>query len=204
MATRYSAQRGFRALTAGFVALGLLVGGYAFGEQEAQPAPTFSLNDQIDREAQTLDGPEKIEVAQEKIGEMKDALGQTNDLLNKAREEEGDILKLNCINEKLAAIRGFLKVSEQSYVNLKESVSRTDDEAAKHHFTLIGMARLRVGDLYEEAQTCVGEVQQFAGEPVIDRRVDPDIADIQFIYPDDDEFDDGYASERLPELTPFQ
>jgi hypothetical protein len=135
---------------------------------------------------------------------MKGVLTDTNGLLEKVREREQDILKINCINEKLAAIKGFLKVSEESYTNLRDAASRNDEEATIHHYTLVSIAAQKVNDLGEEARTCVGEVQMFADETVVDRREAPDIADVEVVTIDDDAFDDAFVTETLPELTPFQ
>lgn len=173
-------------------------------EEPTTAASPLDLGDDIDAQARRLSPEEKVEVAQEQIVQMQDTLASTNELLERVREEEQDLLKINCINEKLAAIKGFLKVSEQSYTNLKDAVAASDTEAEVHHFTLIAIASQKVYDLGEEALTCVGEVQVFADETTVDRREDPDIADIELVTLDDDAFEDDFATDRLPELTPFQ
>lgn len=185
-----------------------LGGGYASAQQgEEPPAPSTQavpLDDDIEQEARALSPQEKIEQAQLRIEDMQKVLASTDELLERVRAEEQDLIKLNCINEKLAAMKGFIKVSEQSYVNLKEAVSRTDTEAEIHHYTLIAIANQKVNDLGEEALTCVGETQVFAGDTAVDRREDPDIADVELVTIDDDFFDDDFVTDRLPELTPFQ
>jgi hypothetical protein len=186
------------------------LGGFAIAQNapdEPAPAPstnTLTLDDQVEQEARNLTDEEKLERSQTRIEEMKEVLTQTNELLDKVRKEDPDILKINCINEKLAAIKGFLKVSEESYVNLRDATAGDDEEAAVHHYTLVTIAGQKVNDLGEEALTCVGDVQMFADETVVDRREDPGIADIDVITIDDDEFDDMFVTETLPELTPFQ
>lgn len=194
----------------GLIAVLGLCGGVALAQQEAvEEEPTapsskpLAFDDDVEQEARLLSPQEKVERAQKRIQEMQETLVSTTELLEKVREEERDLLKINCINEKLAAMKGFLKVSEQSYVNLKDAVSRSDTEAEVHHYTLIAIASQKVRDLGEEALTCVGEVQVFADDTNVDRREDPDIADIELITIDDDFFDDDFATDELPELTPF-
>lgn len=193
------------ALMVGALSLG---GGFATAQQgEEPPAPSTQqvpLDEDFEQEARALSSPERVEQAQARVEAMQAVLASTNELLEKVRQEEQDLIKLNCINEKLAAMKGFIKVSEQSYVNLTEAVSRSDIEAEVHHYTLIAIANQKVQDLGDEALTCVGETQVFAGDTEVDRREDPDIADIDLVTIDDDFFDDDFATDRLPELTPFQ
>lgn len=190
-------------------ALLAIIGGYASAQEEEAPAPQPStkaatFDDSIEQEARNLTSEEKLVAAQKRIERMRAVLTQTTDLLEKVREGDGDILRINCINEKLAAMKGFVKVSEQSYTNLRDAAGQQDTAAENHHFSLITISSQKVRDLGEEAQTCVGEVQMFADEAVVDRREDPGIADVDPIEVDDDDFEDGFATETLPELTPFQ
>lgn len=191
----------------------VVVGGLASAQEEQTPpanpegdAPPAATKSTFDSEAPTANLPseEKLVAAQKKIERMRGTLGQTTDLLQQVREGDGDILRINCINEKLAAMKGFVKVSEQSYTSLRDAAARDDSAAETHHFSLITISDEKVRDLGEEAQICVGEVQMFVDEAVVDRREDPGIADVDPIEPDDDYFWDEFATETLPELTPFQ
>ena len=208
--------------TAALVALLAVVGGFA-AAQEEEPPPQQAPVEARDVSAATFDEPiaddvrdmssdERLVAAQKRIERMRTLLTQTTELLEKVREGDGDILRINCINEKLAAMKGFVKVSEQSYTNLRDAAGRDDDTAQLHHFSLIAVSSEKVRDLGEEAQTCVGEVQVFADESVVDRREDPGLADVDPIETpensfsgfEENVFNDGFATETLPELTPFQ
>ncbi len=193
-------------LTGALLVVGIPAAAQLDEERPAPPpsAAQLALDDDIEQEAALLSSEEKVAAAQARIAEMQEVLAATNQLLKKVREEDQDLLRINCINEKLAAIKGFLKVSEQSYVGLKDAAAADDTEAEIHHYTLIGIADQKVADLGEEALTCVGEVQIYADETSVDRREDPDIADIELVTIDDDAFADEFATEELPELTPFQ
>ena len=131
---------------------------------------------------------------------MKVVLTDVLQLLEKTREEEKDLLKLNCINEKLAAIKGFLKVSEQSMTKMQDALARNDAESAQHQFALINIAADKVDNLGVEAQSCAGEILRYAGDTEVIKDIDPAIADLDptVIV---DESDDLF---RLPEGTPFQ
>lgn len=199
------------AVATGVTALLAVAGGYAVAqtgvEPEVEPTPasrTPVLEGAAGQEGRDLTPEEKLATAQKRIERMRGQLGQTTELLQKVREGDGDIVRINCINEKLAAMKGFVKVSEQSYTGLRDATGQDDEVAQAHHFSLISISAQKVRDLGEEAQTCVGEVQVFADEGVVDRREDPGLADVDPIVVDDDAFDDQFATETLPELTPFQ
>ncbi|MBA2662525.1 MAG: hypothetical protein H0U74_09545 [Bradymonadaceae bacterium] len=153
----------------------------------------------IDEDIDKLTGPQKLDRSQNKIATMKVALESTDQLLGRARTQERDILKINCISEKLAAVKGFVKVSEQSYVSLSDSVGKSDNEASKHHYTLIAIAGQKVGGLSEEARVCAGEEVRYADDTMLDVTIDPDI------MPSDESFwgDDPLVLESLPKFTPY-
>jgi len=153
----------------------------------------------VDEDIEGMSGQQKLDRGQGKIKGSRESLAETNTLLEDARDQEKDIRKINCINEKQAAIKGFLKVAEQSYVKLKQSVSDGDTEEANHHYTLISISNQKIEKLTEEARICTGQIERYAKGTKVDMKVDDDIAD----EPD-------YTSRGpgglmvLPELTPFQ
>lgn len=151
----------------------------------------------VDEDIDALSGPEKLKRGAAKIEQMRSVLGQTEQLLSSVRNKDGDIIKINCINEKLASMKGFVKVGEQSYISLNTAASSNDAGAAKHHYTLISVAREKVRTLAGEAGLCTGEEMRFAGSAVIDVTT-PDTGDGDFELPDEAIF-----ITDLPELTPY-
>lgn len=145
-----------------------------------------------------------VDVARGEIDGMKAVFEEVVQLLEKTREEDKDLLKLNCINSRLSALKGFLKVSEQSMVKLQDAVaSGNSDESqqrAVHQFRLISIASDRVANLGVEAQSCVGDILRYAGETEVIKETDPAISSLDptvIINERDDLF-------RLPEGTPYQ
>lgn len=153
----------------------------------------------IDEDIDSLSGAQRMERALGKIGTMKSTLTTTDQVLSRARNQERDILKINCVNEKIAAIKGFVKVSEQSYVSLSDAAKRADEEASKHHYTLISIAGQKVAGLGEEARVCAGEEVRYAEDTLLDVTVDPDI------IPEDESFlgDDPLVLDGLPKFSPY-
>jgi hypothetical protein len=118
---------------------------------------------------------EKLEKSAESLNRMKNALKGVLTRVEEARNEK-DVVKLNCVNEKLTQIKGLLKVAEQSDIALHEAIANKDP-AAESEFSKIGIARTKVDGLRSDAEQCIGqlayivdekttvEVQQPAGLP---------------------------------------
>ena len=104
-----------------------------------------------------------MQQAAKSISRMKDHLRRGFELLEAARGDK-DIVKLNCINEKLASIKGLLKISEQADVALQEAVARRDKETADHEFTKVSIASQKVESLSIEAEGCAGEALHYTGD----------------------------------------
>jgi hypothetical protein len=152
----------------------------------------------IDEDISALTNKQKLDRAAKKINQMRTTLGGISEMLQTVRDNERDILKINCINEKHAAIKGFVKVSEQSYGNLQTAANNADGGAADHHYTLVSVAHQKVQGLAEEARLCTGEERRFAGQSEIDVRQPTNGAE-EVDVPEDD-----ILVEDLPELTPYQ
>jgi hypothetical protein len=56
---------------------------------------------------------------------MRGSLSKVLGYFEEAREQR-DVLKLNCVNEKLTAIKGLLRVSEQAAVTMMEALAMKD------------------------------------------------------------------------------
>lgn len=193
-----------------WIALALLLqfaaSGLAFAEDtdtQAKETKATGLTSEenlslIDEDIKSLSGKEKLRRAAKKIDTMRKTAESTAELLASVRNEERDIIKINCINEKHAAIKGFVKVSEQSYINLKDAVDKGDGGAADHHYTLVAVANQKVRNLAEEARMCTGEERRFTGKAQVEVTKE-DTADETI-----DASRDDLLGEDLQELTPYQ
>lgn len=103
-----------------------------------------------------LTDQQKLTQAEEHLERMKQVLKQVIGRLEEARNEK-DIVRLNCVNEKLTQVKGLLKVSEQADIALQEAVARRD-EAADAEFQKIAIARAKVDQLRAEVEECIGQL----------------------------------------------
>jgi hypothetical protein len=105
--------------------------------------------------AEGMANSEKLAKSAEFLSHMRSGLKLVLAKLEEARSSR-DVVKLNCVNEKLTNIKGLLRISEQADVSLQESVARREEQAADHEFTKVAIARQKIEQLKAEAEQCVG------------------------------------------------
>ena len=153
----------------------------------------------LDEDIESLSPAEMINRGERKVATMGVTLEATTALLEEARQESRDIIKINCISENLASMRGFMNVGESSLGSLRESGATNDVEGARHHYTLVSIAGQRVAGLGEQARVCAGEELRYADDAHLELRVDPEIG-----TPETDVLGDVEVLDRPPKVTPFQ
>ena len=162
--------------------LGLAVGGLAsvrharaestgLHEIDAAAAPQAAARNKAaspyaDVVEQVPDG-EKTGKSQTHIARMKEILTKVLKHLEEARDEK-DIVKLNCVNEKLTNIKGLLKISEDGDVKMQEALARRNSEESQHEFEKIAIARSKCEQLFAESEACVGELAVYAGDTQVE------------------------------------
>ncbi len=132
------------------VLVGLLVGAPALGQQSSTAHRETGV---------TSSGPfdpQKVEQAYRHLERMREVVKQVLSRLEDARSEK-DIVKLNCVNEKLTQVKGLLRVAEQTHVALLEAVAQQDDNA-EVEYARIAIARTKVDQLRAEAEGCIGQL----------------------------------------------
>lgn len=124
--------------------------------------------------AERMSNDQKVQQATGDITRMKRVLEMALSRVTEANEER-DFVRLNCINEKLGAIKGLLKIGEQAEISLQEAVARGDQELTDHEFTKISIAAVRAENFRVEIEGCVGELSKYTGDTVVERTVDNNI-----------------------------
>jgi len=105
---------------------------------------------------------EKLEAAADNIARMKAGLKQVLARAEQARNEK-DVVKLNCVNEKLTQIKSLIKVAEQADIALHESIA-SKDGSAETDFSKIAIARTKVDGLRADSEQCVGQLAYMVDE----------------------------------------
>lgn len=119
--------------------------------------------------------PEKmVGEAKKSLEEMRAALSRAMDVLAKARESK-DVIRLNCVNEKLTPMKGILKIAEDAMIGLQENIATGNVEAASYEFSKIRISHEKVSTLLVQAINCIGAEATYTGETDIEMDVDPDV-----------------------------
>ena len=121
-----------------------------------------------------LSGSEQIAQAQQYLASMNTILGQVNKLADRARQEK-DIIKLNCVNDKLVQVKGSINVGEGIYKTLQAANARNDQAERDHEFAKLTITYQKVTVLRQEAEACIGEEIAYVGKTRVDIQVDPDV-----------------------------
>ncbi len=127
---------------------GLLAGVPALGQQSPPQVELIRPSG--------LPDAQKLEKADQHIEHMKRIVKQVLVRLEDARNEK-DIVKLNCLNEKLTQVKGLLRVAEQADIALQEAAARKD-ESTEAEYTRISIATAKTDQLRTEAEECIGQL----------------------------------------------
>ena len=100
--------------------------------------------------------PFLMKKATEHVSRVKGALKQVLSRVEEARNEK-DIVKLNCVNEKLAQIKQILNVAEGAEIALQEAVAK-GDAGADAEYSKIAIARGKADQLRAESEECIGQL----------------------------------------------
>jgi hypothetical protein len=108
-----------------------------------------------DEKASDVPDSQKISRSAAAVSQMRATLKNVLGKLEEARNTK-DVVKLNCVNEKLTQVKGLLRISEQSDVALQEAVAKKDETSADHEYTKVTIASSKVDQLKGEAEQCIG------------------------------------------------
>jgi hypothetical protein len=169
----------------------LVVGGGALYAQDAEPKADVEVP--MEKQAQ-LSPADMIAEAEKLITTMQASLKKVVQLQQIARKQK-DVIKLNCVNDKLLQVKQLLNIAEAASTNMHEAIAQDDEGGRYHEFGKIVIAEQQVRVLAGEAENCIGEELVFLGptEVEVDEPENPDDP----TEPPDDDIDvepPGYAS----------
>ena len=109
------------------------------------------------------------------IARMKDVLKRIEELQEIARKNK-DVIKLNCVNDKLLQVKQLLNIADAASTNMSEAIARRDEEGRYHEFGRLTIANQQVSVLGTEAENCIGEDLSFLGptEVIVEAPEEPD------------------------------
>jgi hypothetical protein len=120
--------------------------------------------------------------------------------LQQAARKSKDIIKLNCVNDKLLQVKQLLNIAEGSRASMVEAIAASNEGERYHHFTSLTVAADKVKGLRDEAEACIGQEMVFLGPTAVDVDKPPIVDDPT----KDDPFNlGGFEIERPTYATPY-
>jgi len=159
--------------------------------QPSEATPDVSVP--MEKESQI--SPSEMERTAREAAEKADQDGKRVEELKVEARKQKDVIKLNCINDKLLQIKQLLNILEDGMSKLSLAIAEGDDGERYHRYTVIKISGEKITGLRDEAEACVGEEISYLG-PL---SVDVDQPDVPDDPTDDDPWGDpvdppGYAS----------
>ena len=148
--------------------LAAALGGGILYAQPAEPAP-----------APPADAPADVTVPGEKNVDLapRDMSAKANELIRgmetthravlemqAAAKQAKDVIKLNCVNENLLAVKQLLNIADEAKTDFAEAKVQGDRGEQVHQYGQITIASEKAKEAGNEAQACIGEELHFVGK----------------------------------------
>jgi hypothetical protein len=160
-------------LTTAFVASALSAGGGGAGAATGGSA-TPSQADIAVKQRSTLTPEEMVKQGNEYFKSMTDISRRIAGLQEQSKRQK-DIIRLNCVTDKLVEAKVNLTIAQQAMSALQENISRADEGGRTHEFTRLTIINQKVTVLGAEAENCIGEDLSFVGATRVDVEIDPNL-----------------------------
>ncbi|WP_428261169.1 hypothetical protein [Haliangium sp.] len=208
----------YKHLMAATVAVALATSGLLWaqpGLSPAAPEPTPPPSSPTEADSVAADpgelAPQDMVMAADRlIGEIGDARGAVVEVQSAAREDK-DVLRSNCVDDKLAQLDQLLEIATAARADLAAMVAAGDREGRLHHYGLITVSQERAVLVQAEADACIGEEMRFEGDTDIDvtdpglddptkyapfKLADSPLLDDAVLDPTQAPWDDGYRGDQ--------
>lgn len=166
------------------------------------PPPENAINGTVDlsvKQRPTLTPAEMVNQSKEYLQGMAQVVKRIQSLQEEAKRQK-DIIRLNCVTDKLVQARVNENIAEQSMAALQENVAKNDLGGETHEFTRLTIVNQKVTVVGAEAENCIGEDLSFVGATRVDVEVDQNIPQYDPTQPGSPFID----ITRPPEASPVQ
>jgi hypothetical protein len=137
-------------------------------------APVPGTADVSVKQRPTLTPEEMVNQSKEYAKGMNEVLKRIQTLQDQAKRDK-DIIRLNCVTDKVVQVRVNISIAEQSMASLQEANIRNDEGERTHEFTRLTIVNQKVQVLGAEAENCIGEDLSFVGATRVEVEIDPNI-----------------------------
>jgi len=114
-----------------------------------------------------LSGNEMRNKAKKSIGKMQSTLQHGVSRQRNARAQK-DVIKLNCVNNKLLQVKQLMNIADQAFNDMIEAIAATDLDTAHGKYVTILVSGEKVWTLHRETDGCIGAEITFLGPTKVD------------------------------------
>jgi len=119
----------------------------------------------------SLPGEKQVTLSPQEMSDTADQLIKTMEGNHRATlglqasaKQAKDVIKLNCVNENLLAVKQLLNIADAAKTDLTEAKIRGDRSEQVHQFSQITIAAEKSKAARDEASACIGEELHFVGK----------------------------------------
>jgi hypothetical protein len=157
----------------------MFIGSTVFAQAPAPVPPTApaappAAVDLSVKQRPVLTPAEMVNQSKDYLHGMAETVKRIQGLQEEAKKQK-DIIRLNCVTDKLVQARVNENIAEQSMASLQEGVAKNDEGSETHEFTRLTIVNQKVTVLGAEAENCIGEDLSFVGATRVDVEVDPNL-----------------------------
>jgi hypothetical protein len=134
------------------------------------------------KQRSTLTPQEMVKAGNEYFKGMNDTVKRITDLQAQSKRQK-DIIRLNCVTDKLVQSKVNVTIAQQAMAALQENIARADEGGRTHEFTRLTIVNQKVQVLGAEAENCIGEDLSFVGATRVDVEIDPNLPQIDVTQP---------------------
>ncbi len=166
--------------------------GWTAAAQEGPATSSPGEGDEVQMAFQqeaNLTPQEQIGWADEKYATVVQTREYASRLLAQARQaDRPDIVKINCLNNKLMEINAQIQGYEDRRNSLREAISLNDNDRRMHEYRVLVVLYQKVQSLRMEVEACIGEEFGYMGAPSVTVVRDPgmspvDLTEVEFPDP---------------------
>jgi hypothetical protein len=121
---------------------------------------------------------ERMAASRASVDSVRASLGRVLKQLEAARQER-DVGKVNFINEKSVALKGLMRIAEQSDINLQEALLKHDASAAAHEEQKLAIASGKSAQLAAESDSYSGDAEIYTGDTKVEMSTDDEASNTQ-------------------------
>ena len=142
----------------------LLAAPVALAQTDA-PVPAMPTAPALDPSAQqqaSMSGAQMLEQSRDYRKQMDEVSLQIQAQADKARKDK-DIIRLNCLLDKLSQLRVNVSIMDQAIQSLQDSITRNDQDGMLHEYTRVTIVNQKAQVLRSEADACIGAETNYIG-----------------------------------------